>query len=63
LSVGGIGYPGAPEVYHLLELVQMAAGETPQRRIKSRARLLLMGVMRNQLSQTLSGRRFQPGSK
>lgn len=60
LSVGAVSYPGAPEIYHLLELVQMAAGETPARRIKERARMILMGVLRNQLPKLLTGERFFP---
>ncbi len=45
-------------VYHLLELVQMAMGETPERRIRQRARLLLAGVLRHQAPMLLSGKHY-----
>jgi len=60
LSVGAVGYPGAPEVFHLLELVQMAAGEKPERRIGSRSWTMFAGVLRNQAGRALSRRRFFP---
>jgi len=60
LSVGRIVYPLAPEIYHLLELVQMAVGEAPLRRIKSRARLMFQGVLLNQFPRALSQKRFFP---
>ena len=60
LSVGQMFYPGAPELYHLLELVQMAAGEEPKRRIKARAKLFLQGVLVNQAPSLLSRKRFFP---
>jgi Fe-S oxidoreductase len=63
LSTGGVGWPGAPEVYHLLELVQMAAGEKPERRIKQRARAMLLGTLRNQTPKLISGVRFFPKIK
>ncbi len=45
-------------VYHLLELVQLAIGETPQRRIRQRARLILAGVLRYQAPMLLSRKRY-----
>ena len=60
LSVGRIFFPLAPEIYHLLELVQMAVGETPLRRIKTRARLMFQGVLLNQFPKVLSQKRFFP---
>jgi len=63
LSVGKIFYPGAPEIYHLLELVQMAAGEEPKRRIKERAKILFQGVLIHQVPKLLSRKRFFPELK
>jgi len=63
LSVGGIFYPGAPDVYHILELIQMASGEKPKRRIKERARLILEGVLKNQAPELLSRKKFFPELK
>jgi len=60
LGVGAVSYPGAPGVYHLLELLQMAIGEKPEHRLKSRARLMLKGVLKNQLPRSLSRSRFFP---
>lgn len=60
LAVGAVAYPGAPGIYHLLELLQMAAGEKPERRLKSRARLLLKGVLKNQAPLVLKSSRFFP---
>jgi len=59
-AVGSIFYPGSPPLYHLLELVRMAAGEEPERRIKSRARSMFAGTARNQFPKLLSGSRFFP---
>ncbi len=60
LSVGKLFYPGAPEIYHLLELVQIAAGEEPKRRIRERAKLFFQGVLLNQAPTLLSRKRFFP---
>ncbi len=58
LSVGQIAYPthGMP-VYHLLEILQMAIGESPARLNKKRARTMFAGVVRNQMPLLLSPRR------
>ncbi len=60
LSVGQLLNPvrNLP-IYHILELVQMAIGEEPKRRIKSRAMTLLSGVIKNQFPKVLSPRRYQ----
>jgi|YelNatPaOPRAMG01_1025707.scaffolds.fasta_scaffold07921_5 Fe-S oxidoreductase len=53
-------YPGAPPLYHLLELVRIAAGEKPERRIKSRAMSMLAGTVKNQFPKLISRSRFFP---
>jgi hypothetical protein len=45
-------------VYHLLELVQLAIGETPRRRQGSLARLFVLGTVRRQFPNLLSRQRF-----
>jgi len=59
LSVGQIANPffNLP-VYHIIELIQMAIGEIPERRIKKRARQFLTGVVRNQLPMVLSQKHY-----
>ncbi len=61
LSVGQIVYPNRMPIYHLLELLQMAIGETPARRNKERARLTFKGVLANQFPKVLSKKRFFTG--
>ncbi|MBW1808896.1 MAG: (Fe-S)-binding protein [Deltaproteobacteria bacterium] len=58
LSVGQIVYPNRLPIYHLLELLQIATGEKPERRNKKRARLMFKGVARHQMPKTLSKKRF-----
>ena len=59
LSVGQIGNPlYRKPIYHILELVQIAMGETPRKRIKKRALQFLGGVIRNQAFKVLSPVRF-----
>jgi Fe-S oxidoreductase len=60
LSVGQLLNPlrNIP-IYHIIELVQLAIGEEPKRRIKSRALTLLSGVIKNQFPKVLSRRRYQ----
>jgi hypothetical protein len=55
LSVGKIAYPvpGLP-VYHLLEILQTAIGETPARRNGKRAWTTFTGVVKNQFPLLLS---------
>ena len=60
LGSGSLFYPNAPKIYHLLELVQMAAGEQPLRRIDNRVKTMFTGVARHQMPKLLSNKRFQP---
>jgi len=60
LGSGSLFYPNAPQIYHLLELVQMAAGEQPLRRIDSRVKTMFAGVARHQMPRLLSNKRFRP---
>ena len=50
--------PNRRPVYHLLELVQMAAGEVPRRRQGALARQFLVGTVRRQFPRLLSRERF-----
>jgi Fe-S oxidoreductase len=60
LSVGQIAYPfNRMPIYHIIELLQMAVGERPERRNKQRARTLFMGVVKNQFPKVLSKKRFR----
>jgi Fe-S oxidoreductase len=60
LSVGKIAYPltGQP-VYHLLEVLQMAIGETPARLNRKRGWVMFSGVVRNQFPIVLSPKRHR----
>ncbi|MBN1636169.1 MAG: hypothetical protein JW920_06620, partial [Deltaproteobacteria bacterium] len=59
LAVGQIYYPlGWMPVYHILELVQLAIGEKPQRLYRKRAWQMLAGTLRNQLPDMASRKRF-----
>ncbi len=58
LSVGKIAYPVSIPVFHILELLQMAVGETPARRQNSRALLNFKGAALNQFPKLLSSKRF-----
>jgi Fe-S oxidoreductase len=60
LSVGQLINPlrNIP-IYHIIELVQMAIGEEPKRRIRRRAMTLLTGVVRNQFLKVLSPKRYR----
>ncbi|HDP80419.1 MAG TPA: (Fe-S)-binding protein [Spirochaetes bacterium] len=63
LSVGQFMHPlrNIP-IYHLIELVQMAIGEKPERRIRGHAFTMLTGVAIKQFPKTLSWRRYRmPG--
>lgn len=60
MSVGQMLNPGRNiPIYHIIELVQTAIGETPQRRIRSHARTLLTGIVRGQFPKLISSRRFR----
>jgi len=60
MGTGSLLYPGAQQIYHLLELVQMAAGETPKHRIRQRAATMFSGMLVNQAPKLLSRSRFRP---
>ncbi|HOX27671.1 MAG TPA: (Fe-S)-binding protein [bacterium] len=52
--------PGAKPVYHIFELVQLASGETPQRKKLAHGRALLLGALKNQAPKLLSTKRISP---
>jgi Fe-S oxidoreductase len=58
MSVARFVNPNRKPVYHLLELVQLAIGETPRRRQGSLARLFVLGTVRRQFPNLLSRQRF-----
>ncbi|MFA5078271.1 MAG: (Fe-S)-binding protein [Dehalococcoidia bacterium] len=60
LGSGSLLYPGSQPIFHLLELVQMAAGEVPQRKIKQRALTMFSGTLLHQAPKLLSAKRFRP---
>jgi Fe-S oxidoreductase len=60
LAVGQLTYPGSLPIYHLLELVQLASGETPLRRHRRRALSMLQGVLLHQAPKLLSRERYRP---
>jgi hypothetical protein len=57
-SVVKLLYPIRMQVYHLLEILQMATGEKPLRHQASRAMKLIMGVLRHQFPKLLSRKRL-----
>jgi Fe-S oxidoreductase len=60
LSVGKIAWPlGGQPVYHLLEILQMAIGETPARLNMKRGRTMFAGVVKNQFPVVLSPKRHR----
>ncbi len=61
LSVGKLVYPTTREVFHIFELVQMAIGEKPLRRQKSRAVHFFAGTLKNQAPLLLSKKRYRIG--
>jgi Fe-S oxidoreductase len=58
LSVARVADPNLRPVFHVLELVQMAIGETPRRRQGTLARQFLLGTARRQFPRLLSRERF-----
>jgi Fe-S oxidoreductase len=58
LTVGQIVYPNRMPIYHILELLQIAAGEEPARLHKQRAHSMFKGVAINQFPKLLSRKRF-----
>ncbi|HIE16957.1 MAG TPA: (Fe-S)-binding protein [Dehalococcoidia bacterium] len=59
LSTGKILYPTRMPIYHLLEILQMAIGETPLRRQNHRGKLFLLGMLQHQSPKLISRKRFQ----
>ncbi len=59
LSTGKILLPFKLPVYHILEFIQMAIGETPLRRQDSRAKLFFYGTLINQFPKLLSNKRYK----
>ena len=57
-SVARYADPSRRPIYHLLELVQMAIGEVPQRRQGALARQFLVGTVHRQFPRLLSRERF-----
>jgi Fe-S oxidoreductase len=58
ISVARFADPNRRPVYHLLELVQQAIGETPRRRQASLARQFLVGTVHRQFPRLLSRERI-----
>ena len=58
LSVGQLLLPSTMKIYHLLELIQMAIGEKPDRLNKKRAAKMLSGTLRHQVPTLVSTKRF-----
>ena len=58
LAVGQIAYPNRMPIWHVLELLSHAIGETPQRLHKKRAWQMFAGTMRHQVPALFSTRRF-----
>jgi Fe-S oxidoreductase len=58
VSVARLADPNRRPVYHLLELVQMAIGETPRRRQGALARGFVLGTVRRQFPRLISRERF-----
>ncbi len=61
LSVGKIVYPTKRKIFHLLELVQIAIGEEPDRRVDHRARHFLVGTLINQIPLMFKKERYYVG--
>ncbi len=51
---GLVVYPTRKLVYHVVELVQMASGETPARLAPERGKIFLANMLKNQLPKSLS---------
>ncbi len=58
LSVGKLIYPAKIAVFHILELIQMAIGEKPERKNNKRAKLLLTGTVKKQFPKLFSSEQF-----
>jgi Fe-S oxidoreductase len=51
--------PRSQPIYHIIELIQMAIGETPQRLIKRTASNIYWGIVRHQFPKLLAGKKFK----
>lgn len=60
-STGAVAYPMALPAYHLLELVELALGESPKPFHDTFGKRMLSGILRNQLPAMLTSKRFLPG--
>jgi hypothetical protein len=58
MSVARFADPNRRPVFHLLELVQQAIGETPRRRQETLARQFLLNAVRHQFPRLPSRQRF-----
>ena len=58
MSVARFADQNRRPVFHLLELVQLAVGETPRRRQGTLARQFVLGAVRRQFPRLLSRERF-----
>jgi Fe-S oxidoreductase len=58
LTVGQFVFPNRMPIYHIMELLQMAAGEKPERKHRQRGLKMFTGVVLNQFPKTLSKKRF-----
>lgn len=64
LSGGQILYPlNRMPIYHILELLQKAIGETPKRRNKQRGRQFFLEVLKNQFPKLISRKRIHVEEK
>jgi len=59
LSTGRVLFPLGGPVYHILELLSTALGETPEHSMGWRSRAFLAGILRHQVPRTLSRRRYR----
>ena len=48
-----------PPIYHIIELIQMAIGETPKRLAPHTAKNMFNGIMKHQMPRLLSPRKFK----
>jgi hypothetical protein len=46
-------------IYHIIELIQLAIGETPQRLAPRTAKNMFNGIMKHQMPKLLSPRKFK----
>ncbi len=58
LTVGQFVFPNRMPIYHIMELLQIATGEKPERKHRQRGLKMFTGVVLNQFPKTLSKKRF-----